>query len=74
MAPAISCPGKNPWWLSEYTARSNCHWRRLWRHTVAWAACLARDKPGNSKPARMAMTAMTTSNSMSVNAAGGRLC
>src|SRR5687767_12496782 len=41
---------------------------RLERHTVWVALALARANAGNSRLARMAMMAITTSNSMSVNA------
>ncbi len=44
-------------------------WRRLDRHYVAKPFCLADDNAGNSIAARMAMMAMTTSNSIKVNAA-----
>jgi hypothetical protein len=37
-------------------------------HWMAWAFCLARVSAGNNKPARMAMMAMTTNNSINVKA------
>src|SRR5271169_1187812 len=46
-------------------ARANC--RVLFKHVMPWAFCLALDRAGSSIAARMAMMAMTTSNSMSVN-------
>ena len=36
-------------------------------HLAVWALALALLKAGNNKPARIAMIAMTTSSSMSVN-------
>ena len=47
-------------------AMENC--RRLFRHAVPWAAAFALESAGMSMPAKMAMMAMTTSSSMSVNA------
>ena len=41
----------------------------MWfRHTTDWACCFARAKEGNSRPARIAMIAITTKSSISVNA------
>ena len=42
------------------------HWRRFDWHAADFALCLARLKAGNNRLARMAMMAMTTSNSISV--------
>jgi len=38
----------------------------LFQSMELWALSLARDKAGRSRPARMAMMAITTSNSISV--------
>src|SRR6266566_2451427 len=46
-------------------------WRTLLRHWVIFECSLARPNAGNNSPARIAMMAMTTSNSMSVNADSG---
>ncbi len=46
--------------------------RMLLRQAMRLAASLARPKLGNSMAARMAMIAMTTSNSTSVNARATR--
>src|SRR5437667_9119450 len=43
-------------------------WRRLFLHTAASAADLARDNAGNSNAARIAITAITTKSSMRVKA------
>jgi hypothetical protein len=43
-------------------------WRQLCPHCVLFAAVLACAKTGNKIAAKIAMIAMTTSNSMSVNA------
>src|SRR5437764_926191 len=43
-------------------------WRLLLRHWVCFAFALARASAGRSNPARIAMMAITTSNSMRVNA------
>jgi hypothetical protein len=37
-------------------------------HLIAWALALPLPRAGNSKPARMAMMAMTTKSSISVKA------
>src|SRR5271170_1905430 len=42
-------------------------WLRLFMHWMPWVCCLAFDNAGNSMAARIAMIAMTTSNSMRVN-------
>src|SRR6266581_1800144 len=44
--------------------------RRLLKHCVILACSLARDNAGRSKPARMAMMAMTTKSSTSVKPLG----
>src|SRR5688572_6947462 len=41
-------------------------WRRLLRQRAEWDEAFASDKTGNSKLARIAMMAMTTSSSMRV--------
>src|SRR3954466_9028464 len=41
----------------------------LLAHAIVWALPLALPRAGKSNPARMAMIAITTSSSMSVNAA-----
>ena len=46
-------------------------WRRLLRHTVARPDSFARLNAGSSSAARMAMIAITTSSSISVNALVG---
>src|SRR5947207_6474423 len=43
-------------------------WRRLFRHLVCWALAFALARAGNNILARIAMIAMTTSNSIKVNA------
>ena len=47
-----------------------CNCLKLFRHFVVCALSLARFKAGNSMAARMAMMAMTTSNSMRVKPPG----
>src|SRR5713101_7309299 len=42
----------------------------LFRHAIPWLLALALAKAGKSIPARMAMIAMTTSNSIKVNPDG----
>src|SRR5262245_1919460 len=54
-----SCPA--------YSMLARLNWRTLPRHLAASAFSFARLSAGNSKAARIAMIAMTTSNSMSVN-------
>src|SRR5665213_729469 len=45
-------------------------WRNWLKHLVRWACSLDAAKAGNSIAARIAMMAMTTKSSMSVNPAG----
>ena len=45
------------------------HWRRLETQLARWALALAEAKAGSSIPARMAIMAITTSNSIKVKAA-----
>ena len=47
-------------------------WRSLLRHCARMACCLALARAGRSMAARMAMMAMTTSNSMRVKPAARR--
>src|SRR6185295_19162161 len=47
------------------------HWRRFERQFVACARCLALESAGNRSAARIAMMAITTSNSISVKPRGG---
>lgn len=42
-------------------------WRVLFKHRMLWALVLALARAGKSMPAKMAMMAMTTNSSMSVN-------
>src|SRR5262245_3131999 len=56
-------------WL--YIAVITDHCRRFDKQAVAWALVLALDKAGNSRLAKIAMIAMTTSSSIKVKAAGG---
>src|SRR3954462_15098217 len=51
--------------------RPICFW--LFRQAVRCALALAFANAGSNSAARMAMMAMTTSNSISVNALGGRM-
>jgi len=45
----------------------NSHCLMLLTHSMRRAFSFARDKAGNNRPARIAMTAMTINNSISVN-------
>ena len=49
------------------------NWRRLLTQEIRLALSLALDKAGRSIPAKMAMMAITTSNSISVKAVVLRL-
>src|ERR1700722_13403730 len=51
-----------------YILKASPHWRMLFMHCVVFAFCLAPANTGNSNPARIAMMAITTSNSIRVNA------
>ena len=64
--------GTKSLWSSAYMRNPSDHCRMLLRQLVAWALLLALDNAGSSIAARMAMIAMTTSNSISVNARPGR--
>ncbi len=50
-----------------------CSWRTLLRHLIWFAFPFARAKAGNNKLAKMAMMAITTNNSMRVNACFGKI-
>src|ERR1039457_463681 len=50
------------WWMPRLICR------KLFMQFVRRAAAFARDKAGNNNAARMAITAMTTSSSIKVNA------
>src|SRR6266446_2196831 len=53
---------------SEYIKYPSMSWRVLFMHEMPVALALALPSAGKSRLARIAITAMTTSNSMSVNA------
>src|SRR2546425_2261141 len=55
---------------SAYMIQERPICRRLLRHAIPWALVLAFASTGNSSPARMAMTAMTTSSSIKVKPPG----
>src|SRR6266446_2131618 len=68
-APLVSAVSIMVWLLSfAYKVHEIPNWRRLEMHLTRLAFSLALDNAGNSMAARIAMIAMTTSNSMSVNA------
>src|ERR1044071_6580447 len=51
-----------------YINRENPICRRLFKQVLLWPCALARVNAGNNSAARIAMIAMTTSNSINVNA------
>src|SRR6266550_3475655 len=51
-----------------YIAQARVIWCLLLRQCARWAFALALDSAGRSRAAKMAMMAITTSNSISVNA------
>src|ERR1017187_2171322 len=53
---------------SAYNCQANCNCFTLFMHLMPCALTFARDKTGNSSAARMAMIAITTSNSINVKA------
>src|SRR2546427_2573686 len=53
---------------SEYIKYPNMSWRVLFMHEMPVALALALPSAGRSRLARIAIMAMTTSSSMSVNA------
>src|SRR3954470_10819427 len=62
--------GKNDSLSSQYKMRPMPHCRKLLMHCVVFARPLALASAGSRSAARIAMIAITTSNSMSVNALG----
>src|ERR1035441_4285020 len=52
-----------------YMCQHNCNCLKLLKHWILLAFSLARASAGNSKAARMAIMAMTTSSSIRVNPA-----
>src|SRR6478736_6623850 len=71
-APGVTISGNLSRLSPAYivVAMANC--RRLFRHWMRRAFSLALANAGNNIAARIAMIAITTSNSMSVNADTGR--
>src|SRR3954468_20420101 len=57
-----------------YSTQQIANCRVLPRHEIVWALSFALDKEGRSIAARMAMIAMTTSNSISVKAIAASRC
>src|ERR1035441_7781646 len=57
---------------SVYMRQAKASCRLLFMHCTPCAFSLARDNAGSSSAARIAMMAMTTSSSMSVNPRAGR--
>ena len=60
-------------WSFAYRALAMANCRMLFRQPAPWALFLALAKAGNSSAARIAMIAMTTSNSISVKPPAKRL-
>src|SRR4051794_40451381 len=58
---------------SAYMRQPRASWRRLLMHLMALARSLAAFKAGRSRAAKIAMMAMTTSNSINVKAHIGRI-
>ena len=55
-------------WSSAYMFQAQLNCLRLFTHRMPWALFLAATRFGRSKPAKIAMIAMTTSNSINVKA------
>src|SRR6266498_3349642 len=51
---------------SEYIYQAKVVCLRLFKHAMAWALALARARAGRSRPARIAMMAITTRSSIRV--------
>src|SRR5690348_9662087 len=62
--------GRLSWWSMANIGNPKPHCLRFDMHWMVCARCLAADKAGNNKAARMAMMAITTSNSISVKPDG----
>src|SRR5688572_20679288 len=56
------------WWSLDHMRRARLTCLRLFTHAMRFALSLLEASAGRSNPARIAMIAITTSNSMSVNA------
>src|SRR6185503_10287464 len=65
-----SLAGMVSWFSSQYICQQNWSWRLLLRQPIWCALDLALVRAGSNRAARMAMIAMTTSNSMSVKPRG----
>src|SRR6266542_2420784 len=65
--PELMFGGTESLFSSAYMAHASCSCRTLLRHATPCAFALALLNAGNSIEARIAMMAMTTSNSMRVN-------
>src|SRR5207302_5666366 len=66
--PVILFSGRKLLWSPEYVAHAICNWRILFKQAIWVPLPLARERAGSSKEARMAIMAITTSNSIRVNA------
>src|SRR6185503_11490025 len=64
----LAAPTRRSFQSSEYIRQANINCLLLFRHMMPCALALALDKAGNSNAARIAMMAMTTSNSINVKA------
>lgn len=62
--------GSVSWFSSTYIRQTNSSWRWLLMHCMPCALALAFDRTGKSSEAKIPMIAITTSNSISVNALG----
>src|SRR3954471_3025933 len=69
LGPADS-RGRQSEFSLEYIVRPSPHCFSLLRQLIFCAVAFARERAGNNKPDRIAIMAITTSNSMRVNARG----
>ena len=70
VAPFASFGASRPSLSSVYIAQQSVSCFTLFKQAMLWPFALALESAGRSIPARIAMTAITTNNSMSVNPFG----
>src|ERR1700683_2587516 len=67
-----SSSGRKSLFSWAYIVKASSGWRSLFLQSTRMACCLALERAGNSSAAKIAITAITTSNSMSVKPSGRR--
>src|SRR5579859_6963345 len=62
--------GRLSWWSPAYIGKATPHCLRFDTHTIRCALIFAADRAGSNNAAKIAMMAITTSNSISVKPDG----